>query len=123
MLKKILYISQSPESQWKSVLTQAVCSLGELDVIAGNADFECLEQNPYDLLILDVETNLKPEVLKVKLECGNPKAKILVVSALPSTRQAAQALRGGADDFITRWEEPARLGQFIGKLLDLPEYN
>ncbi|MDA7950577.1 MAG: response regulator [Pirellulaceae bacterium] len=48
----------------------------------------------------------------------NPEAKVVMVSALAQTKSISEAIRSGAQDFITKPFMPEQLQQTIGACLD-----
>jgi len=98
----------------RSGLTQIMALMPDIQVIGvasnGLEVMEQLRQQSFDLLLMDLNMpGICGSELIARIKAHQPNMPILVLSMHDSPQVAAQALKAGADGFITKDCEPAAL--------------
>jgi len=84
----------------------------------GAAGLQKLEDNPFDLMLLDVSLPDRNglELLR-EIRRRDPQLSIILITAFGSIDMARAAFKGGAQDFITGWLAPGETkhGRWMGR--------
>jgi len=97
----------------------------EADIVEnGRLAFEKLKENDYDLILMDThmpEMNGYEATKKIRLELGEPKSSIPVISLSAATldHEQNEALAAGMNDVLAKPYQPYQLHEKIKKMLQL----
>lgn len=102
-MKKIMVVTNNPQSLWLPVLQEAVQSLGIVVPVTMEEVRERLQKEAFALIIADM-SEIMDEVayLVKKIRSLQPAAPIFVVTTSPTWRRAREALLAGAADYDRR---------------------
>jgi len=97
-----LLISAKEESWWFNNLVRSLSTLGELQVIP-EKELQYIFQRKYDVVVVDAAAASNEWLLVSRVHSQQPKARIIVVSAVPSWRRAREVILAGAVDYISKF--------------------
>ena len=85
----------------------------------GKTALDLLRDRPYSLLITDLHLpDLDGRDLLAAARHGKTPVSVIVLTGYGDTQVALDAMRGGADDFVTKPFEPDHLRHLVHKVLD-----
>ena len=107
-------------AQWTLVLTEALESLGRLQVVS---EKDALRNNTWigcDVTIIDAGAVSDAVELVVRLREREPNVRVVVASAAPTWVLARAALMAGAADLIPKSLDRTELNRVIKELVEAP---
>lgn len=113
----LLISNYEEDHHWCRLLREALAPLDPLEIQREEASLECLVQNCYDLVIVDASTIGDVPQLVCRVQNDQPGTRIVVVSASPTWRQAREAFRAGAMDYVRKSLSKRKLHTFFADIL------
>ncbi len=103
MARSILVVSNRPDSAWLQMVSDALQSLGKLQVASEQEASVRIKVQGYDLMIVDA-TAVSSDIatLVARLREDRPDVPIVVVTASPTWQRARRVFLAGATDYIRR---------------------
>ena len=119
MAQKILVVDDEPLNL--DLLEQELSDLGYLVEKAdgGKAAMEKLSVKPADLVLLDYQMpGMNGIETLIEIKKKNPALPVIIITAYGTIERAVDAIKRGADDFITKPFDPDHLAVVVKKELD-----
>ncbi len=108
MAKKFLLVRGSPDITWGNILSEALRTLGQLDITSEELVVE-VELNDYDLIIVDAGGIIDVSTLVASVHQRRPAVPIVVVTSSPTWQRARRVFLAGAADYIRKSLDPNTL--------------
>jgi len=102
MIKKFLALGSYLDSDWLEILRNSLSPLGKLDVASSSSYKIKIEENRYDLIIVDAVDSKEMIDLVAALHKQLPLVPIVVVTTSPTWQRARQFFLAGAVDYIRK---------------------
>jgi DNA-binding response OmpR family regulator len=110
-MRRVLVVSDDPASF--APLQQVLESAGIAVSLIREQDAAVPPRGPVDCVLLDLRDSPLPALQKVRRH--SPSAAVIVATALESEGEPADALQGGADDFVVR---PLRPRELVSRVVE-----
>lgn len=115
-----LLVSNSQTDSWQQKIKEVVVLRGSLRTTLEEGTLALIEQQDFDLIIID-STNIKDaSQLVSKIKGLKPDARIIVATASPTWRRAADAFRLGAIDYIRKSSGKREILSVLKKAIQNP---
>jgi len=102
MRYNFLLVGNQDDSPSFYVLTKALTTLGELEILSKKEAMGRIQASEYSIIIVDA-TILDSEMLLIsQIRTQRPDARILVLTASPTWRRAREAMKAGAMDYLSK---------------------
>jgi len=100
---RFLLVSREEETAWPLTLSQALKSLGEVELVSEEKAVERVARCRGDAVVI-VDATVVEKILDLiaRLREQRPQARIVVATASPTWRRARDVLRLGAVDYIPK---------------------
>jgi len=118
--RPFLLIGKGIDTQWSSVLRQALFPLGELRIIPSGEAVRALSKDDYQAIIIDAGEVHDVITMLSRLRAQQPEARIVVATTVPTWQRAREALRAGAADYIRKSLDEKELCSKIQAVLETP---
>ena len=114
--KKPYVLVVDDEPNMRGLLQEIICDAGYLCDVGENGEqaLRMLENQPYNLIVTDVKMprmhgmDLLHAVKKIAPQCA-----VLIITAFVKVKQAVEAIKAGAEDYLTKPFDPAELLELI----------
>jgi len=112
-----LLVSDSPGDYWHQVLREALVALGSLHVVLESELVSFLQEQTYDIVIVDAGAISDTPLLVSCIRSQWPDVRVVVVTSSPHWRQAREILHAGAIDYIQKsWSKDDLFSAFQAML-------
>ncbi len=98
---QILLIGYQAQEGWNKILAEAVKTIGNVRSIKEN-EVELITHASFDFIIVDASLVSEAAPLIRRIRPLQPRARILVVTSSPDWQMAREALKAGANDYISK---------------------
>ncbi len=115
----ILLVGYRAEEGWNRILAEAVKTIGKVRSIREN-EVDLITHASYDLIIVDASLVSEAAPLIRRIRPLQPRARILVVTASPAWQMAREALKAGANDYISKLYDKRELQAAVKSTLAQP---
>jgi DNA-binding response OmpR family regulator len=102
MPTRFLLIGNQSDAAWVATLEEAIRSLGQLYLISETEAVGRVQQEAFDLVIVDAGTTNHIADFVSRLRMARPAMPIVVVTASPTWQRARKVLLAGANDYIRK---------------------
>ena len=115
-----LLVSTKIETQWVSVLRQALSPLGSLHIMSEEEVLPADILTCYDLIIVDAGAVCDTVSMVSRLREEQPRARIVIATASPTWKRARDALQAGAVDYVRKSLDEEETRSRVQAILGLP---
>jgi DNA-binding response OmpR family regulator len=115
-----LLVGQTTETQWSSVLKEALSPLGSLQVVSEEGAVPAVIRTHYDLVIVDAGAVRDAVLLVSRLRVQQPETRIVIATASPTWQRAREALQAGAADYVRKSLDEKGLRSKVQAVLECP---
>ena len=120
----ILVVDDEPHSRQSPALILGGEGYRIITVRCCEEAFRCLQANPYDLILLGLDSSGIPVVdLLSRIQQICPDMPILILSAQTNLEVAVEILRNGASDYLLKPVEPQQLVYRVKQILAASQQN
>lgn len=102
MKTRFLLVTDSRKHPWLPVIEEALSPLGDLDTQGERRAFSLIQQRRYKVIIIDATHTKDANQLLTRIRRKFQDVKVVFAAASPDWREARQAFRLGAIDYIYR---------------------
>lgn len=95
-----LLVSKSPGDYWCQALRGALVALGSLQVVSEGEMAGLLEQQTYDIVIVDAGAVTSASEVVSQIHVLRPDTRVVVVTVSPHWKIARAVLLAGATDYL-----------------------
>ena len=115
-----LLVGKTTETQWSSVLKEALSPLGSLQVVSEEGAVPAVIRTHYDLVIVDAGAVRDAVLMVSRLRVQQPETRIVIATASPTWQRAREALQAGAADYVRKSLDEKGLRSKVQAVLERP---
>ena len=101
-MPKFLVVGAVPNVGWATLLETKLNELGAVDLIRIDEFLERMQDQQYDVVIMDASTVENVHAIVRQAHRLRPRLPIMIASASPTWEDARQAFLAGATDYVRR---------------------